>query len=135
MSIRYFTPQEIDTLRAMGPKLGLQGCAQLLGRTPQSIKNAGWRYRVSFRTDTQQRRGKFLGQPRDVAFSEMPKAWQELALAQQEGDDELVRRQQELRDNAFPMKRQPICVECKTRPVTTYRNMKLCDGCFESRFE
>ncbi len=133
-SWRYYTIEEIEKLRELGPILGLSGTARALGRSEQSVKNAGWRYRVSFGADTQQKKGKFLGQPRDVKFEDMPAEWRELANAQMEGDDELVVRQQAMRDAAFPKKRTPICVECKTRPATAYRNMRLCDECFERRF-
>ena len=67
MAARAWTSAEIDMLRR-NAHLGLEACAQLLDRSPASVRTAAARHRISLRRRGEHR-GLVLGQPRSQSWA------------------------------------------------------------------
>lgn len=63
---RGWTSRELARLRKHAP-LGVAGCAEVLGRSEASVRNAAHRHRISLRREGS-RRGLVMGQPRGVSL-------------------------------------------------------------------
>lgn len=111
---RPWTSGELTELRKLAP-LGALAAAEVLERSVSSVKNQARRQRISLRRDGE-RRGRVLGQPRDVRMAD---AAHEDALARLRDDvlngridaDRVARRTQLIATGA------PLCPSCAIRPV------------------
>ena len=131
MNRREWTMDEIRLLKSSG-SLGVETVALLLDRSPQSVRQAAKRYRISLRKPNS-KGGLLLGQPRNRSWSKQlgmdPARLEAIRQEALSGDVDLAELENRIRD--LTSKNHRICPECVRRPIER-PTTGLCEPCHMS---
>lgn len=119
-----WTMDELRILRDHG-NLGLETVSLMLGRSPDSVRQAAKRYRISLRK-TGSRGGLLLGQPRDQSW-----------LKQAQGREGLIdeMRLAAIREEALANEIDIALLEQRVREMVHGRAPRLCPACIQRPVE
>lgn len=129
---RAWTSKQLAELRRLAP-MGVDACADLLDRSPESIRQAAKRHRISLRQPGS-RRGLILGQPRGTSWAILRTAAEQTGLLADLRDRVLAgeidpagleRRALDLLAHGAE-----LCPRCVARPVLAGHRSGLCDVCW-----
>lgn len=118
-----WSSKELQTLRQMA-QYGAETIAGLLGRSVASVQRMAYRQRVSLRPKGE-RRGRVLGEPRDISFRQARALGEHLRILEQlrsevlEGKVDPSRLESEVRRRAAVAAGAELCPGCTRNPQET----------------